>query len=239
MDVELTRDDVVGTFAGLRPLIAPSTVRPSRRRASTGSPSRRTASCGSAAASTRPTGSWPATPSMRCSGRQGAKARPSATAERRLVGAADAGRAGADRDRARFEPGRTRGGARGGGPAGRPARDGGARRGRARRRARPAPAARAGSPLPRGRGRRGPPGTSWRRRSTTSSPGGRGWRRSCPTAGRPWRRVSPRSSPRSSAGTAARQADEIETYLATARREYSVAAPEPTAAVELAPIAVD
>jgi glycerol-3-phosphate dehydrogenase len=35
------------------------------------------------------------------------------------------------------------------------------------------------------------------------------------------------------------QAAEIETYLSTARREFSVAAPEPSGAVELAPLPVD
>ena len=58
LDVDLSRDDVVGTYAGLRPLIAPvgpgSTVKVSR--ASTGSRASPTASSGSAAASTRPTG---------------------------------------------------------------------------------------------------------------------------------------------------------------------------------------
>ena len=54
MDVDLTRDDVVGTYAGLRPLIAPSdgsTVKASREHRSRSS---RTASSGSAVASTRP-----------------------------------------------------------------------------------------------------------------------------------------------------------------------------------------
>ena len=62
MDVDLTRADVVGTYAGLRPLIAPSdgsTVKASREHRVTGRS--RTASSGSAAASTRPTGSWRAT----------------------------------------------------------------------------------------------------------------------------------------------------------------------------------
>ena len=53
LDVDLTRADVVGTFAGLRPLIAPSGGRPSRRHASTGSPPNRAASCAWPAASTR------------------------------------------------------------------------------------------------------------------------------------------------------------------------------------------
>ena len=83
---ERRRRHVRGPAAAHR---AEPAARRSRPRASTASPSSRTASSGSAAASTRPTGSWPATSSTPCSGARARSGCPSATAERRLVGAAD------------------------------------------------------------------------------------------------------------------------------------------------------
>ena len=58
MDVDLSRDDVVGTYAGLRPLVAPSRTRVDRQglARAPGRASTRTVSSASAAASTRPTG---------------------------------------------------------------------------------------------------------------------------------------------------------------------------------------
>ena len=159
-------------------------------------------------------------------GRDAARSRPSETAERRLVGAADtdalariAGELATIPAVAARRPGRRR-------TARRPARDRGAGRRRARRRAGLLAAARRRPAVPRGRGRLGGPPRAGARRSTTSSPGGRGWPRSCPTA-------APSIAPRVAAivGRRARLGRrapglEVEAYLASARREFAVAAPE-------------
>jgi glycerol-3-phosphate dehydrogenase len=89
MDVGLTRDDVVGTFAGLRPLIAPSdgsTVKASREHRVTVEASG-VVRIGGGKYTTYRVMARDAIDTVL--GREGAKERPSATAERRLVGAAD------------------------------------------------------------------------------------------------------------------------------------------------------
>ena len=86
---------------------------------------------------------------------------------------------------------------------------------------RSSPAARSSRPRWPGR-----PATSSRCRSTTSWPAGRGSPRSCPTAARP---IAPRVAEILGAELGwgeARQALEVETYLASARREFSVAPPD-------------
>jgi glycerol-3-phosphate dehydrogenase len=88
MDVGLTRDDVVGTFAGLRPLIATSgsTVKASREHRVTVEASG-VVRIGGGKYTTYRVMARDAIDAVL--GREGAKARPSATAEHRLVGAAD------------------------------------------------------------------------------------------------------------------------------------------------------
>ena len=89
MDVDLTRDDVVGTFAGLRPLVAPSdgsTVKASREhRVSVEADG--VVRIGGGKYTTYRVMARDAIDAVL--GRDGARARPSDTAERRLVGAAD------------------------------------------------------------------------------------------------------------------------------------------------------
>ena len=89
MDVDLTRDDVVGTFAGLRPLIAPSdgsTVKASREhRVTVGSDG--VVRIGGGKYTTYRVMARDVIDAVL--GRDAARQRPSDTAERRLVGAAD------------------------------------------------------------------------------------------------------------------------------------------------------
>jgi glycerol-3-phosphate dehydrogenase len=89
MDVDLTRDDVVGTYAGLRPLIAPSggsTVKASREHRVTVEPSG-VVRIGGGKYTTYRVMARDAIDAVL--GRDAARARPSDTAERQLVGAAD------------------------------------------------------------------------------------------------------------------------------------------------------
>jgi glycerol-3-phosphate dehydrogenase len=89
MDVDLTRDDVVGTYAGLRPLIAPSdgsTVKASREHRVTVEPSGVVRIGGGKYTTYRVMARDVIDTVL---GRDEAKRRPSDTAERRLVGAAD------------------------------------------------------------------------------------------------------------------------------------------------------
>ena len=89
MDVDLTRDDVVGTFAGLRPLIAPSdgsTVKASREHRVTVE-SNGVVRIGGGKYTTYRVMARDVIDSVL--GRPAARQRPSDTAERRLVGAAD------------------------------------------------------------------------------------------------------------------------------------------------------
>ena len=205
-------------------------ARRSRPPASTASPLTRVASSGSRAASTRPTGSWHATSSTpRSAGRRLGSAdhgprtcRWSVRAPRSeldQVAAASSGRSGMPR-RSVARPASP-------GPPG--SRAGsrtatGARRTRSRAcptssilRCRSA----SGSTTSRARSR-GQRATSSRSRSTTSSRGGCGSPRSSRTAAR-------RSRPRVAAILGAelgwdedRQADEVDRYLVTARREYGL-----------------
>jgi len=90
MDVDLTRGDVVGTFAGLRPLIAPSdgsTVKASREHRVTVEPSGVVRIGGGKYTTYRVMARDVIDTVL---GREMARARPSDTAERHLVGAADA-----------------------------------------------------------------------------------------------------------------------------------------------------
>lgn len=90
MDVDLTRDDVVGTFAGLRPLIAPSdgsTVKASREHRVTRESSGVVRIGGGKYTTYRVMARDVIDTVL---GREAARARPSDTADRRLVGAADA-----------------------------------------------------------------------------------------------------------------------------------------------------
>ena len=89
MDVGLTRDDVVGTFAGLRPLVAPSdgsTVKASREHRVTVEASGVVRVGGGKYTTYRVMARDVIDAVL---GRDGAKKRPTATAYRRLVGAAD------------------------------------------------------------------------------------------------------------------------------------------------------
>jgi glycerol-3-phosphate dehydrogenase len=90
MDVDLSRADVVGTFAGLRPLIAPSdgsTVKASREHRVTVE-SNGVVRIGGGKYTTYRVMARDVIDTVL--GREAARARPSDTAERRLVGAADA-----------------------------------------------------------------------------------------------------------------------------------------------------
>ena len=200
-----------GTYAGLRPLIAPSrrlddhrvARAPGRRRGERPRPGQR-----------RQVHDLPA--DGRADGRRGAR-RP----RRATRGTADPDGDAAARRRGR--PARARRGSRPRSsdrgldarrrrrPPRRPPRD-------ARRRRSSRSAASAGL-LGRLVGRRGPsrgggrcgrPATSWRSRSTTSWRGGCGSSRSCRTAARRSPRGSPRSSARSSAGTRPARTSEVE-----------------------------
>jgi glycerol-3-phosphate dehydrogenase len=89
MDVGLTRDDVVGTYAGLRPLIAPSdgsTVKASREHRVTVE-TNGVVRIGGGKYTTYRVMARDVIDAVL--GRDGAKERPSDTAERRLIGAAD------------------------------------------------------------------------------------------------------------------------------------------------------
>jgi glycerol-3-phosphate dehydrogenase len=89
MDVDLTRDDVVGTFAGLRPLIAPSdgsTVKASREHRVTRESSGVVRIGGGKYTTYRVMARDVIDTVL---GRQAVRVRPSDTADRRLVGAAD------------------------------------------------------------------------------------------------------------------------------------------------------
>jgi len=89
MDVDLTRDDVVGTFAGLRPLVAPSdgsTVKASREHRVTVESSGVVRIGGGKYTTYRVMARDVIDSAL---GRGAAKDRPSDTAERRLIGAAD------------------------------------------------------------------------------------------------------------------------------------------------------
>ncbi len=89
MDVNLTRDDVVGTYAGLRPLVAPSdgsTVKASREHRVTVE-ANGVVRIGGGKYTTYRVMARDVIDSVL--GRSAAKARPSDTAERRLIGAAD------------------------------------------------------------------------------------------------------------------------------------------------------
>ena len=89
MDVGLTREDVVGTFAGLRPLIAPSdgsTVKASREHRVSVAPSGVVRIGGGKYTTYRVMARDVIDAVL---GRAGAKARPSRTRDRRLIGAAD------------------------------------------------------------------------------------------------------------------------------------------------------
>ena len=89
MDVDLTRDDVVGSFAGLRPLIAPSdesTVKASREHRVTVEPTGVVRIGGGKYTTYRVMARDVIDTVL---GRDAARRRPSDTAERRLVGAAD------------------------------------------------------------------------------------------------------------------------------------------------------
>ncbi len=90
LDVDLRRDDVVGTYAGLRPLIAPSrgsTIKASREHRITAEPNGVVRVAGGKYTTYRVMARDTIDAAL---GQDGARARPSATAELPLVGAADA-----------------------------------------------------------------------------------------------------------------------------------------------------
>ena len=225
-----------GRIAGLRPLIAPSggsTVKASREHRVTAEPSGVVRIGGGKYTTYRVMARDVVDAAL---GREVAKQRPSETAEHRLIGAADrpvldrlAGETRDDpRDRGRAPRGR--------GPAGRPARDAGAGRRRGRRGAGPAPTARRRSAVPGGRGGLGgPPRARALRRRRPVAPAAP-QRGDCRIAAR--RRAARRVDHGAPTSAGARRAKrcEVETYLASARREYAVAPPaEPVSATE-API---
>ena len=227
MDVDLTRDDVVGTYAGLRPLIAPSdgsTVKASREHRVTVE-SNGVVRIGGGKYTTYRVMARDVIDAVL--GPAEAKKRR----ERYGRAAADRGgrprRPGADRRGAVDDPGRSRCRSGDGGTTGRPARDGGDGARRARGGARPAAAARSpvvSSSRPRSHG---PPDTSWRSRSTTSWRVGPASHRSCPTAARPSLRASPRSLEPSLVGAMLANDSRWRRTSPTARREYSVPPPGP------------
>ncbi len=147
-------------------------------------------------------------------------------------------RPGPDRGGSRGPPGSRRDRTGGGGTARRPARNGGSGRRRAGRGARPAAGARYGPHDPRGRGRLGRPpraGTVARRRAGAPDA-------TRPGAARQGRFIAARTAAILAADLgwdATRQAVEIETYLTSARREFSVAPPEPAPAVAFATAGAD
>ena len=214
LDVDLRREDIVGTYAGLRPLIAPadgSTVKASREHQITIDPNGVVRIGGGKYTTYRVMARDVVDTVL---GRDEARARPSLTADRRLVGAAE--RDDLDRlaRRARLRAGRGPGASRDGDPTRRPPWHRGARRRRAGWGAGPAAAARPRSTVPRGRGRLGgsprarhvdrrravPPlaavGRIIRRRSRSHRPAG--WPRSWPSSLAGMRIAGP-SRPRSTA----------------------------------------
>ena len=89
LDVDLTRDDVVGTYAGLRPLIAPSggsTVKASREHRITAQPNGVVRVAGGKYTTYRVMARDAIDAAL---GTSGARQRPSATADRPVIGAAD------------------------------------------------------------------------------------------------------------------------------------------------------
>ena len=222
MDVDLEREDVVGTFAGLRPLIAPSdgsTVKASREHRVTVESDGVVRIGGGKyttyrvmardvidavlgredgpgpADRTPPTGVW--------------------SAPRRPTRWPDRGRARDDPGRRLGRPGRRR-------PAGRPPRHGGTGGRRARCRAATCSGPRARPAVPRGGGRLGRPARARRSRSTTSWPGGCAWRSELPDRGAA---IAPRVAAILGAELGwgeSRQALEVQIYLASAGREFAV-----------------
>jgi glycerol-3-phosphate dehydrogenase len=238
MDVGLTRDDVVGTFAGLRPLVAPSdgsTVKASREHRVTVEPSGVVRIGGGKYTTYRVMARDVIDTVL---GREGAKARPSDTAERRLVGAADPSELARIATELDADPS-----IHAVGP------EAAARL--VARHGSEAPAVVAlGAEL--GLVRPLVPGrpfleaeVAWAARHELAlSLDDVLSRRTRLAQELPDRgaAVAPRVARILGADLdwdERRQAAEIETYLSTARREFSVAAPEPSGAVELAPIAVD
>ena len=191
MDVNLTRDDVVGTYAGLRPLVAPSggsTVKASREHRVTVEANGVVRIGGGKYTTYRVMARDVIDSVLGRVGRQGPPERHRrATAHRRRRH----GCPGPHRRRAHDDPGV---------PRARPEVADGSSRGTARRRRpwspsaaemRPAPSARRRPPVPRGRGRCGRSVTSSRCHSTTCWLAGRGWPRSCRTAALRSRRAWP------------------------------------------------
>ena len=180
MDVDLTRADVVGTYAGLRPLIAPSdgsTVKASREHRVTSEPSG-VVRIGGGKYTTYRVMARDVIDAVLGPGRARAPERHGRAPAGR---GGRPGRPGPDRGRALDHRGRPRGRTGGGGTARRSPRDGGPGRRRARRRAGPGPAARRGPPVPRGGGRVGGParaGRVARRRPGAADPAGPGAARS-------------------------------------------------------------
>jgi glycerol-3-phosphate dehydrogenase len=238
MDVGLTRDDVVGTFAGLRPLVAPSdgsTVKASREHRVTVEPSGVVRIGGGKYTTYRVMARDVIDTVL---GRVGAKLRPSETADRRLVGAADA----AELTRIATELDEN--------PAVRAVGPETAARLVARHGTEAPAVVALGAEL----GLMGPlvPGrafleaeVAWAARHelalSLDDVLSRRTRLAQELADR-GAAVAPRVARILGAELdwdERRQAVEIETYLATARREFSVAAPEPSGAVELAPLGAD
>ena len=198
MDVDLRREDVVGTYAGLRPLIAPSdgsTVKASREHR-VSKEANGVVRIGGGKYTTYRVMAADVIDAV-LGTRRRASARPSRTAEHRLVGAAD--RDQLDRLAADLGAGRgPRGGlARGGRTPGRPPRHRGAGRARPRALARPRPAARRRPAVPRGRGAVGGPARAravGRRRPGAADPALAGAARSR-RGGRATRRRAARRGP--------------------------------------------
>ncbi len=227
MDVDLRREDVVGTYAGLRPLIAPSdgsTVKASREHRVSREANGVVRIAGGKYTTYRVMAADVIDAVL---GPDAARARPSGTAEHRLVGAADRDRL--DRLAADLGAGADLavGVARGGRTPGRPPRHRGD--GRARPRAvrstssgRSSTAAR--SSRRRSRGRRGASSRCsvddvLTRRTRLSQ--------ELPDRGAA---VAPRVADLLGdvlGWDEARRAREVETYLVSARRQFSVAPPEP------------
>ena len=223
-----SRDDVVGTYAGLRPLIAPSdgsTVKASREHRVTVE-SNGVVRIGGGKYTTYRVMARDVIDAVL--GREAARTRPSETAERRLVGAADSGAQARIAAELATIPAIAR----------RAARRSAARL--VARHGTEAPAVVAlgaeldllrplvGGPCRSSRPRSpGRPVRSWRSRSTTSWPAGRGSPRSCRIAAPRSPRGSRRSSGRELGWGESRQALEVQNYLASARREFAVAPPGP------------
>ena len=114
LDVDLTRADVVGTYAGLRPLIAPSggsTVKASREHRITAEPNGVVRVAGGKYTTYRVMARDVIDAAL---GRAAARSRPSATADLRVIGAADERAreriAARDRNDRRARAGASRGG---------------------------------------------------------------------------------------------------------------------------------